>query len=1623
MNLKINDSQISDPIMVTDGYMIKNGDSMQLNDVTKLSSAHATHGKQVALGTDTSVVTFVRNFEETYPGIKNISSDILCDAVLKDISLLPASQELKNVLTNAYDAKFNTNLNALYAHSAVSFDMLMINTILYEYYQKMFYVYIMMEYIATHAAELTHVQFIDKYIEWIRPRKDPNAAYFIEGPKENSDFKVDNIVERYRAIISPDISAESTTSYLQLAAQQQMSTTQQETLHFMQTNPNVYTKTPNEQSKYLLSIDSADKVLVSIDQTNNNLVFDCSNLTVGDLAEGGNTARLHEIKLDMSPRPEVAKDAIRSIRELFNHYGRIKIINLTFTKNTFITSLTAFQKVFVVFEGVSCDERAMYNTAMAPFLKIGGYFKENAKGDYEFVSDADAITYKPARVNIDNFKIYVTTNPTGKNKINPNQYTMKVNTLNIYQHPYRTNLKSNETPTVRIDNYTYYDSTTDDHRKNVETMYHLNEVNALKMEASNVIASNTFTVPAANAWSTKPLKQLIIHFNSMLSYIATIFEQVQNTPFTNYIKNSINNYITALSTRCNNILTHTDNVTTTELNALATLLQQYDTLAAKQLLNTIIQGFSTVYDFTHITLSPLANASGIVPSIQAHISPTYQSALFTTTQQYIDDLADLTDKDAKAVYNDCIQIIRNIPLSGVQIVQFTSHLQCIFSLYTLTARLFYFDVDRATLNTHVSQRIVEINTQNATIEGKFFRMIDGKPVFVDPQTNTLYTTPDSEYLEFSEEQNDLMLYNLFKYSRGTVEVIPNSSYRYSAFESTIERIPYTLLDCSKIFGSLRFNNSYQLDSYTIQPNFKDTNSEIHWEQLEQLYQNDIFIYYKVITESPSDTTTEYRAVNVKNNALTDSIPENKIVAVYDVEYETWIDTLGTENRYVPQNMQQLTIAALFNYNLELPAPIVNEPFIVHTTVNAENAVQTVQTAVLNALTTKKFYNKYYDMTKNLVYDTDYINITTEIVDTTEMDYALTPNTSFIMSFDANHTVNGIFSTDLLQYYEHLNVTSLFNNYIGDPSEIYFRGFIKRHSTNSNIYYLTGTITERQHNTTYIVSLTGFPGTISQNANKLEFTSQTQAENIKFLETDVHPQAAVTYKDYFSNELVISGATITSSLAETLDELHGKTMKVQDSNSNTVTVTYTVKRYATCVEITIDTGIKTALALDFDHAYTYVDIGGNGDICISTSSSSSTFAANPLVVLNDLGMFCDERNMYQRDIFSENINENMSNTFRAFKINGYGIISKYWNNDIYDYSILHAQLPFKPVLSPVPSRVSIEYTNDKNIDVYTYAEKSKAITKLSGIYTVTPTDILSSADAATIRSLYVYKHEQKAYSYEPDPNNYIFGTSPISLKLLDSTDQEALDINIIFNNAMTTITGVELFGINRFYNRYETSDVYYTKSLPLCAYNNVVISGVPFYIESNYYKFKAIIEFTANAASGNVEFSNISVTETIDELIYYEATAEGTKQCILPHICNNNIPGDIITATNEIMNLQMTPEQYRYHPCYAYIENSFAEAKYVNTNEDLITMLNVYNQNTQVMNANIKSESTLSDSDTYKVGNMLSCSNVHVVESLDDNMLMISDFDKRDVLNDIAIQKDQIYVIPRTTRMTLSLEFS
>lgn len=1615
MNLKTNDSQIIDPIMVTDGYMIKNGDSMQLNDVTKLSSARATHGKQIALGTNTSVVTFVRNFEETYPGIKNIQSDILYDAVLKDISLLPTSQELRNLLANAYDAKFNTNLNALYTHSAVSFDMLMTNTILYEYYQKMFYVYIMMEYITTHAAELTHVQFIDKYIEWIRPRKDPNAAYFIEGPKENSDFKVDNIVERYRAIISPDISAESTTSYLQLATQQQMSTVQQETLHFMQTNPNVYTKTPNEQSKYLLSIDSADKVLVSIDQTNNNLIFDCSNLTVGDLAEGGNTARLHEIKLDMAPRPEVAKDAIRSIRELFNHYGRIKIINLTFTKNTFITSLTAFQKVFVVFEGVSCDERAMYNTAMAPFLKIGGYFKENAKGDYEFVSDADAITYKPARVNIDSFKIYVTTSPTSKNKISPNQYTLKVNTLDIYQHPYRTNLKPNETPTVRLDNYTYYDSTTDEARKNVETAYYLNEVDALKAEASNVIASNAFTVPAANAWSTKPLKQLVTHFNSMLGYLATIFEQVQNTPFTNYVKNSINNYISALSTRCSNILAHTNTVTTNELNELTTLLQQYDTLAAKQLLNTIIQGFSTVYDFTHITLSPLANTSSIVPLVQANVSSTYQPAL----QQYIDDLADITDKDAEAVYNDCAQIIRNIPLSGVQIVQFTSHLQCIFSLYTLTARLFYFDVDRATLNTHISQRIVEINTQNATIEGKFFRMINGKPVFTDPHTNVEYTTPDPEYLEFSEEQNDLLLYNLFKYSRGNVEVIPNSSYRYSAFESTIERIPYTLLDCSKIFGSLRFNNSYQLDSYTILPNFKDmnaANNEIHWDQLEQLYQNDIFIYYKVVTESPSGTTTEYRAVNVKNNALTDSIPENKIVAVYDVEHEIWIDTLETENRYVPQNMQQLTIAALFN-------TIANEPFIVHTTVNGEDAVQTVQTAMLNALTTKKFYNKYYDMTKNLVYNTDYINITTEIADTTEMDYALTPNTSFIIPFDANRTVNDIFTTDLLQYYDHLNVTSLFNNYIGDPSDIYFRGFIKRQSASSNIYYLTGTITERQHNATYIVSLTGFPGTVSQNANKLEFTSQTQAENIKFLETDLHPQATVTYKDYFSNELVISGATITSSLAETLDELHGKTMKVQDNNSNTVTVTYTVKHYATCIEITIDTGIKTALALNFDHEYTYVDISGNGDVCISTSSNGSTFAAKPLVVLNDLGMFCDERNTYQQDIFSENINKDMSNAFRAFKINGYGIINKYWNNDIYDYSILHAQIPFKPVLSSVPPRVSIEYTNDKNTDVYTYAEKSKAITKLSGTYTITPTDILSSADAATITSLHVYKHEQKAYSYEADPNNYIFGTSPVSLKLLDSNDREALDINIIFNNEMTTITGVELFGTNRFYNRYEASDVYYTKSLPLCTYNHVVISGVPFYIDSNYCKFKAIIEFTANAASGNVEFSNISVTETVDELIYYEATAEGTKQCILPHIHNNNIPGDIITATDEIMNLQMTHEQYRYHPCYAYIENSFAEAKYVNTNEDLITMLNVYNQNTQVMNANIKSENTLSDSDAYKVGNMLSCSSIHVVESLDDNMLMISDFDKRDVLDDIAIQKDQIYVIPRTTRMTLSLEFS
>ena len=82
----------------------------------------------------------------------------------------------------------------------------------------------------------------------------------------------------------------------------------------------------------------------------------------------------------------------------------------------------------------------MYNNVVAPYLKIGGHFIKTALG-YEFVQDCDAVTYKPARVDVKQFRIYITDNPEGTNNIIPNQYSLRINKNNIFQHPFKTNAK------------------------------------------------------------------------------------------------------------------------------------------------------------------------------------------------------------------------------------------------------------------------------------------------------------------------------------------------------------------------------------------------------------------------------------------------------------------------------------------------------------------------------------------------------------------------------------------------------------------------------------------------------------------------------------------------------------------------------------------------------------------------------------------------------------------------------------------------------------------------------------------------------------------------------------------------------------------------------------------------------------------------------------------------------------------------------------------------------------------------------------------------------------------------------------------------------------------------------
>ena len=388
----------------------------------------------------------VIDFEKEFPGLTFKPTDFLYDKMMNDAhNIFPRNRELKIRVSTYFDEMIRNNLNNIYHYAPRFFtenfvQKTSVNNTVFEAYQVYIYLLCFISWTDRHRLDTDVREFdnIDKILNWIATRRDPSIDFIIAGPSSNSNITNNDFRAHYRTLIDASNDMSSIIAYNQLSSTQTISSDVYNLLHVIQSLPNVYFKSPDEARKYNINIDSAKDVLVSID-SDNNLIFDCSYVNLGDVTEQNKLARFDNLESVITNNKVQSMINTKKLAELFHNYSRIKILELVFTPDTFISSLDAFSKVFVVFKGVSCSERNVYNTIPTNFLKIGGKFTHTNRG-YEFKMDVDAITFKSVLADVKSFEIYLTLDPNHTNQIIPNEYSLSFSKHNVYQHAITTDI-------------------------------------------------------------------------------------------------------------------------------------------------------------------------------------------------------------------------------------------------------------------------------------------------------------------------------------------------------------------------------------------------------------------------------------------------------------------------------------------------------------------------------------------------------------------------------------------------------------------------------------------------------------------------------------------------------------------------------------------------------------------------------------------------------------------------------------------------------------------------------------------------------------------------------------------------------------------------------------------------------------------------------------------------------------------------------------------------------------------------------------------------------------------------------------------------------------------------------
>ena len=789
----------------------------------------------------TPIVKETIDIKKEFPFLEWKDPNLLYDKMMNDAhNVFPRNSELKNKVNDYYEQVINRNLNNLYFHAPRFFKenfiqsgtgVMSVDNAAFELYQTYIYLLCFIIFVDTHALdpEIRIMDNITTIKNWISIRRDPNIDFILNGPSTNSDLSKFNFKVHYWMLISPSKDMDEILQYNQLSVAQTINSDLYTLSNFLQTAPNVYIKTPDEARKYNINIDSLFGVIVRIDM-NKNLVFDCNGVNLGDTTEQNKLAKYDNLETIITDNVVNSMINAKKLEEIFQNYSRIRINELIFTPDTYITALDAFRKVFVVFDGVSCAERNTYNNMSASHLKIGGKFIRTERG-YEFEQDVDVITYKNVLSEVKKFEIYLTTNPGSTNLIVPNEYTLAVSKFYILQHPintgivYNSNIKASlklfdvKNTVHHVDASTYYYDLNNKLSKNYIANSDVNTIRSLLSNKTQIEDIRTGLLYCSNVLSKAydsvlSSYTIVPFFDAVGVLLYKLMRFIRKISGMNDTPSTASNVITPPSSSkkerevkraidsergviIENLQLDDPDSGIRDADFLHDLLLSND---EKEELNYLLKTFD--YNVIVDVFSKLVGRTEMIWSEARMDKSKKQFIVFN-----LDKVSrEMKDAHFTEVYNEFISKFDDMGITSMS--GFSK------SLLNATSSMLKFQIDDEFVASECEDAFKLISTQldyygatntNATVDlstgkinGEYFRLDSkGDVTFVD-ENGAKYTTPDENFLVYDERENDICLMNLYKMYGDSINSVVYGSFIYSENLNAIQNLPFELFDFSHV---------------------------------------------------------------------------------------------------------------------------------------------------------------------------------------------------------------------------------------------------------------------------------------------------------------------------------------------------------------------------------------------------------------------------------------------------------------------------------------------------------------------------------------------------------------------------------------------------------------------------------------------------------------------------------------------------------------------------------------------------------------------------------------------------------------------------------------------------------